>query len=91
LTIFRFQVIMYRTMKDLIMPKLVYTDLPLFMSLLSDLFPGVEIAAVDGGALRRALEEELLAAGLQVVPAFVTKIIQVRQPLRRCEWPPGLA
>ena len=34
------QVIMYRTMLDLIKPKLVYLDLPLFMALLSDLFPG---------------------------------------------------
>ena len=72
------EVIMYRTMLDLIKPKLVYLDLPLFMALLSDLFPGVELPSSDGGELRTALEAELLAAGLQVVPDFLTKIIQVR-------------
>jgi dynein heavy chain len=53
-------------MLDLIKPKLVYLDLPLFMALLSDLFPGVEAPAADGGPLRAAVEAELRAAGLQV-------------------------
>ncbi len=53
-------------MLDLIKPKLVYLDLPLFMALLSDLFPGVELPASDGGSLRVAIETELRAANLQV-------------------------
>jgi dynein heavy chain len=59
-------VILYRTMLDLIKPKLVYLDLPLFMALLSDLFPGVELSAVDGGLLRVAIEQDLRESGLQV-------------------------
>lgn len=68
---------MYRTMLDLIRPKLVYLDLPLFMALLSDLFPGVELPSTDGGAVRKMLEAELVAMGLQVVPEFVIKMIQI--------------
>lgn len=60
------EVILYRTMLDLIKPKLVYLDLPLFMALLSDLFPGVELPPAEGGALRRAIEAELREANLQV-------------------------
>jgi hypothetical protein len=60
------EVIMYRTMIDLIKPKLVYLDLPLFMALLSDLFPGVELPTTDGGALKRAIETELRENNLQV-------------------------
>ena len=71
------EVIMYRTMLDLIKPKLVYLDLPLFMALLSDLFPGVELPQNDGGSLRRMLESELRAANLQVVDEYVVKIIQI--------------
>jgi len=71
------EVIMYRTMLDLIKPKLVYQDLPLFMALLSDLFPGVDLPQSDGGVLRRAIEDDLRANNLQVVPEFVTKIIQI--------------
>lgn len=60
------EVILYRTMLDLIKPKLVHLDLPLFMALLSDLFPGVELPVVDGGVLRAAIEQDLRDAGLQV-------------------------
>lgn len=60
------EVILYRTMLDLIKPKLVYLDLPLFMALLSDLFPGVELPPLDGGVLRAAIEQDLRDQGLQV-------------------------
>ncbi|WIA33430.1 hypothetical protein OEZ86_006562 [Tetradesmus obliquus] len=71
------EVILYRTMLDLIKPKLVYLDLPLFMALLSDLFPGVELPPDDGGVLRAAIEQDLREAGMQPVPEFVTKIVQI--------------
>ena len=64
-------------MLDLIKPKLVYLDLPLFMALLSDLFPGVELPQSDGGSLRRAIEAEIRDANLQVVSEYIVKIIQV--------------
>lgn len=63
------EVILYRTMLDLIKPKLVYLDLPLFMALLSDLFPGVELPALDGGVLRAAIVQDLQEVGLQVSAA----------------------
>jgi dynein heavy chain len=53
-------------MLDLIRPKLVFLDLPLFMALLSDLFPGVELPPPEGGLLGAAVEAELRDAGLQV-------------------------
>lgn len=60
---------MYRTMLDLIKPKLVYLDLPLFMALLSDLFPGMEQPPTPAGALRNAIEADLVESNLQVLPA----------------------
>ena len=63
------ELIMYRTMLDLIKPKLVYLDLPLFMALLSDLFPGVEQPPMPAGALRVAIEADLAENNLQVLPA----------------------
>lgn len=62
---------MYRTMLDLIKPKLVYLDLPLFMALLSDLFPGVEQPPAPAGALRLAVEADLLENNLQVPYSLV--------------------
>jgi dynein heavy chain len=65
-------------MLDLIKPKLVYLDLPLFMALLSDLFPGVELPAAEGGALRRAIEAELRESNLQV---GASREVFLRMPL----------
>lgn len=61
------EVILYRTMKDLILPKLVYVDLPLFQALLTDLFPTVEINIESGEVLRKQLELECQEANLQVL------------------------
>lgn len=72
------EVLLYRTMLDLIKPKLVYLDLPLFMALLSDLFPGVELPAADGGVLRAAIEQDLKEAGLQVLVFMMTIVCLLR-------------
>jgi len=53
-------------MLDLIKPKLVYLDLPLFMALLSDLFPGVELPPATDSDLVQAVEAELRENNLQV-------------------------
>lgn len=53
-------------MLDLIKPKLVYLDLPLFMALLSDLFPGVELPSAADDVLVTAIETELREHNLQV-------------------------
>jgi dynein heavy chain len=58
-------------------PKFLSEDLPLFAAIISDLFPGVVVPYDDQGALMTALEAEMKAAGLQQVPAFLTKVIQL--------------
>lgn len=73
-------VILQRSMRDLIKPKLVYADIPLFNALLSDLFPGLELAPKESDHLRKAIEDDLVSRGLQIVPAFILKIIQVYTP-----------
>lgn len=67
-------------MLALVKPKLVHLDVPLFMALLSDLFPGLEAPAAlppAGDALRAAVEAELRDAGLQPAPDFVAKVLQL--------------
>lgn len=51
--------------------------MPLFAAIVQDLFPGVEIPSNDYGELQVALEEEILKAGLQKVPKFIGKVIQM--------------
>jgi dynein heavy chain len=58
-------------------PKFLADDLPLFAAIVQDLFPGVEIPSNDYGELQVALEEEIDKAGLQKVPKFIGKVIQM--------------
>lgn len=58
-------------MLDLIKPKLVFLDLPLFMALLSDLFPGVELPPALDNVLVNAVETELREQNLQVRGEYV--------------------
>lgn len=49
------------------MPRFLADDLPLFNGIISDLYPNLEIPAVDYGELQTAIECALRKAGLQVV------------------------
>jgi dynein heavy chain len=45
------EVVLIRAMRDSNVPKFLADDLPLFFALVQDLFPGIEIPAVDYGDL----------------------------------------
>jgi dynein heavy chain, axonemal len=49
-------IVLIRAMRDSNVPKFLEHDLPLFMSIISDLFPGVEIPNIDYGNLQKAIE-----------------------------------
>jgi len=53
-------------------------DLPLFEGIVSDLFPGITLPSPDHGVLEEALRKNIRKMGLQAVPWFVDKVIQVR-------------
>lgn len=52
-------------------------DVPLFDSIISDLFPGVVLPAPDHGSLEVSIREITRKMNLQPVPCFIKKIIQV--------------
>lgn len=69
--------VLIRALRDSNVPKFLADDLPLFAAIVQDLFPGVEIPPNDYGELQVALEEEIDRAGLQKVPKFIGKVIQM--------------
>eukprot|EP00599_Poterioochromonas_sp_BG-1_P017876 CAMPEP_0173166600 /NCGR_PEP_ID=MMETSP1105-20130129/22117_1 /TAXON_ID=2985 /ORGANISM="Ochromonas sp., Strain BG-1" /LENGTH=3828 /DNA_ID=CAMNT_0014087887 /DNA_START=639 /DNA_END=12125 /DNA_ORIENTATION=- len=69
--------VLIRALRDSNVPKFLADDLPLFAAIVQDLFPGVEIPSNDYGELQVALEEEITKAGLQKVPKFMGKVIQM--------------
>jgi dynein heavy chain, axonemal len=58
--------LMMRTLRDMNMSKFVAEDVPLFMSLIKDLFPGLEADRAQFPEVEEALEEQILERGLQV-------------------------
>jgi dynein heavy chain len=70
-------VTLIRALRDSNAPKFLSFDLPLFGGIISDLYPEVTIPNVDYGKLKEELERQLRLTGLQIVPAFVTKITQL--------------
>jgi dynein heavy chain, axonemal len=72
-------ILLIRAMRDSNVPKFLEHDLPLFKGIVADLFPGVDVPFVDYGKLQAAIEDQLELAGLQKVPALITKIIQTHE------------
>ena len=70
-----------RAMLEANIPRFLAEDLPLFEGIIGDLYPNLDIPAVDYGALKSACEEALSRAGLQVVPRFVVKTIELYQTM----------
>ena len=60
------------TIQDI--PKFLADDIPLFMGILSDLFPGIALPDHDYGLLQEAIHNSLVEAGLQPVKQLITKV-----------------
>ena len=65
---------------------LTLQDLPLFEGIVSDLFPGVVLPKPDYDALEDAIRDSLARMGLQDVPWFMMKIIQVHTYISVCTY-----
>lgn len=52
-------------------------DIPLFINILSDLFPGIELAKPNLGLLENSVKKTIVDLKLDPVDQFVTKIWQL--------------
>nr|Q39575.1 RecName: Full=Dynein gamma chain, flagellar outer arm [Chlamydomonas reinhardtii]7KZM_C Chain C, Dynein gamma chain, flagellar outer arm [Chlamydomonas reinhardtii]7KZN_C Chain C, Dynein gamma chain, flagellar outer arm [Chlamydomonas reinhardtii]7KZO_C Chain C, Dynein gamma chain, flagellar outer arm [Chlamydomonas reinhardtii]8GLV_AD Chain AD, Dynein gamma chain, flagellar outer arm [Chlamydomonas reinhardtii]8GLV_AX Chain AX, Dynein gamma chain, flagellar outer arm [Chlamydomonas reinhar len=68
--------LMMRTVRDMNMSKFVAEDVPLFLSLIDDLFPGLKADATRPDVNKDA-EKVVLERGLQVHPTWMNKCIQL--------------
>lgn len=78
-------IVLIRAMRDSNVPKFLECDLPLFMGIIVDLFPSVDIPNIDYGSLQRAIENQLEIKNYQKPKKFLTKIIQLMETIMvRC-------
>eukprot|EP00899_Mesostigma_viride_P007437 jgi/Mesvir1/16695/Mv15092-RA.1 len=74
-------IVLIRAMKDSNLPKFLSEDAVLFEAIVTDLFPDAEIPTQDYGELDKSIRRCIATAQLQIVPKFVTKIIQLYETL----------
>lgn len=72
-------VILYMAMQDNNMPKLTVNDIPLFNSILTDLFPSLEISVVEIANLRQCTIQALQDRKLDVCEMLITKVTQLHE------------
>jgi dynein heavy chain len=73
--------ILIRAMRDSNVPKFLRDDTTLFLALISDLFPSVDIREVVNADLQKETRETLVRNGCQVVDGFVDKILQLYETM----------
>lgn len=71
-----------KAMKDMNLPKFVKEDVPLFLGMLGDLFPGVEPEGSGLEELREAAKDELIEEGLEANEHILTKCMHLWDTLR---------
>jgi dynein heavy chain len=75
------EMIILRAMNNMNIPKLVNQDMPLFNSIINDLFPGLELEAANNGDIEHVIAALFETFKYQFEPNLVAKIIQLRETM----------
>ncbi|XP_042636525.1 dynein axonemal heavy chain 10 [Orycteropus afer afer] len=73
----REDVVLMRALRDMNLPKFVFEDVPLFLGLISDLFPGLDCPRVRYPNFNDAVEQVLEENGYVILPVQVDKVVQM--------------
>ena len=75
------ELILMRALRDFNTPKMVSADIPIFLRLITDLFPGVELEKAVDEALQSTCQSVCKERGLQPDDSFVNKVSEFQELL----------
>ena len=75
------EAVLMRALRDFNIPKIPAQDIPIFMRLLADLFPGLEFGTKAPGDFHRVCVEVCKASNQQPEEAFILKVVQFQELL----------
>ena len=61
------EMVLMRALRDMNTPKFIFEDVPLFMGLIADLFPGLDCPRVKYQSFDEACQKDLLSNELQII------------------------
>ena len=73
--------VLMRALRDMNLPKFVFEDVPLFLGLIADLFPGLDCPRVGYPKINAAIEESLHEHDYEVIPFQVDKVVQLYETM----------
>ncbi|EGD79180.1 outer dynein arm heavy chain beta [Salpingoeca rosetta] len=73
--------VLMRALRDFNIPKIVNEDLPVFMGLIGDLFPGLDVPRKRDMDFEKTVREAVLSLGYQAEDSFLLKIVQLQELL----------
>ncbi|KAJ3349859.1 Dynein heavy chain 10, axonemal [Entophlyctis luteolus] len=74
-------VVLMRALRDMNLPKFVFDDVPLFLGLINDLFPGLDCPRVRYPSFNDAVEDVLREGHYIMLPEQVDKVVQLYETM----------
>uniref|UniRef100_A0A7S4D2X3 Dynein-1, subspecies f n=1 Tax=Eutreptiella gymnastica TaxID=73025 RepID=A0A7S4D2X3_9EUGL len=74
-------VVLMRALRDMNAPKFVFEDVPLFLGLIDDLFPGLQVERVTQEALAKAVQNDIKTKGYQYLSQQADKVVQLYETM----------
>ncbi|XP_041843992.1 dynein heavy chain 11, axonemal [Melanotaenia boesemani] len=71
--------VLMRALRDFNMPKIVTEDVSIFLGLLGDLFPGLEVERKRDNEFEKAVRDATLELRLQPEETFILKVVQLEE------------
>ncbi|NXL59531.1 DYH17 protein, partial [Chordeiles acutipennis] len=74
--------VLMRALRDFNIPKIVTDDLPVFMGLIGDLFPALDVPRKRDLNFEKVIRKSILELKLQAEESFVLKVVQLEELLQ---------